>query len=346
MEGISNALHLRNLSKTRWSARAESVQAVWNSFEAISEALLDICELRAVDSKTKGQARALLGKLMNLDFITSLMFSKNILMKTKLLSDQLQKESLHVFDATLAIKGTISTLKKIRDDDLDFKRQIQASVTLAEDKFGISAKDHFARHHRPRRPPHRIDEHPETARNLQMMEFHSKEFRATLDVLITELQDNLMHTLQLLQPFGCLQPPLKPPQESQMDQLCNSFPKDKPDVHAMQSEMEVFISLFNEKYQQSENVDDAINFARSHGRIFPSVLNAYRLMATAPATVSKNERTFSKLKTVKNFYHSRMLDERLDDLILMACERDLTDSLNLDNIVSAWRLLKNRRLLT
>lgn len=39
LAGLENVLQLRNLSKTRWTARAESIKAVWVSFDAISDSL-------------------------------------------------------------------------------------------------------------------------------------------------------------------------------------------------------------------------------------------------------------------------------------------------------------------
>lgn len=42
MSEIENTLRLRNLSKTRWTARAESIKSVWSSLEAISKCLLEI----------------------------------------------------------------------------------------------------------------------------------------------------------------------------------------------------------------------------------------------------------------------------------------------------------------
>lgn len=35
MDNVDNTLQLRNLSKTRWTARSESIKAVWVSYEAI-----------------------------------------------------------------------------------------------------------------------------------------------------------------------------------------------------------------------------------------------------------------------------------------------------------------------
>ena len=52
---VENALQLRNLSKTRWTARAESVQAVWVSYEAIIKSLQSLKE-KPDDSKMVADA--------------------------------------------------------------------------------------------------------------------------------------------------------------------------------------------------------------------------------------------------------------------------------------------------
>ena len=60
MEDVAKALKLRNLSKTRWTARAESIQAVWISYEAIVEALEEILYTKPFDAKTRAHASGLL----------------------------------------------------------------------------------------------------------------------------------------------------------------------------------------------------------------------------------------------------------------------------------------------
>ena len=69
---------------------------------------------------------------------------------------------------------------------------------------------------------------------------------------------------------------------------------------------------------------------------------AYQLLLTAPVSVAKDERTYSELKIVKNCLHSTMKDERLNDLVVLACENDLTDTINLKEIT--WSKIKLRRL--
>ena len=55
---VENPLQLQNLSKTRWVARAESIKAVWASYEAILESLTNLFEC-AKDGKTKTAASGL-----------------------------------------------------------------------------------------------------------------------------------------------------------------------------------------------------------------------------------------------------------------------------------------------
>ena len=63
MKDIENALQLRNLSKTRWTARAESIRAVWASFDAIVSSLHMIID-ESSDVKTKALADGLLSKIL------------------------------------------------------------------------------------------------------------------------------------------------------------------------------------------------------------------------------------------------------------------------------------------
>ena len=60
--------------------------------------------------------------------------------------------------------------------------------------------------------------------------------------------------------------------------------------------------------------------------------------------MAKDERTFSKLKSGKNLCRSRTSDERLEELMLMACEKDITDEVHLDSLATLWARLKVSRV--
>ena len=62
---------------------------------------------------------------------------------------------------------------------------------------------------------------------------------------------------------------------------------------------------------------------------------------TAPITVAKDERTFSRLKLVKNYLLATMTDDRLNSLMLMSCEKDLTDAIDFNSVANYWAKFKN-----
>ncbi|XP_065051305.1 uncharacterized protein LOC135680981 [Rhopilema esculentum] len=105
---------------------------------------------------------------------------------------------------------------------------------------------------------------------------------------------------------------------------------------AILCELDVFKSMIEQQQIQPTSVKEAAKFSYENRRLFPTVYKCYSLLLTAPVSVAKDERTFSKLKIVKNLLRSRMKDERLNDLILLACEKDLTDTIPLDKVLKVW----------
>ena len=192
MEDVANALKLRNLSKTRWTGRAESIQAVWISYEAIVEALEEILT-KPVDAKTHAHASGQLKKIKQLDFIASIMFMKNVMLKTSKpckLAEALQAEELNILDALKNTRSTISVLKRFKASESEMNDQIKASCKFAE-KIGIDPEEDFKKHHRKRRKPARADDNPNTQVDLTMPQHFRKEFKSVLDTFINMFEDKI-----------------------------------------------------------------------------------------------------------------------------------------------------------
>ena len=62
-------------------------------------------------------------------------------------------------------------------------------------------------------------------------------------------------------------------------------------------------------------------------------------------TVAKDERTFSKLKTVKNLCISRTSNERLEELMFMACKKDIVDDISVHELATLWAGLKSSEII-
>jgi len=127
---IENSLKLRNLSQTRWTARAEALKSLWTSYPIIIDALDNIVEEKKIDKNTKNTAFSLTKKLVSVDFVVSLMFMKNIMYKLKLLTECLESAELNITDATLFISSTLKSLDIINSDSENMNNLIQSAVVF------------------------------------------------------------------------------------------------------------------------------------------------------------------------------------------------------------------------
>ena len=118
---VDGTLELRNLSATRWSARADSIRAVWSSYEEIVKSLEELQD--ADDTKTKAKAKNLLARVKPFEFIVMVMFIRNVMVKTKILTKQIQSVDINIVDtlrlllphcATYATTRIIWTTKYIQ----------------------------------------------------------------------------------------------------------------------------------------------------------------------------------------------------------------------------------------
>ena len=351
LENVENSLKLRNLSLTRWTARAESLRAMWMSYEAVLDVLETISNTASVDAKGKAAATGLSCKLLRVDFVVCLMFMRIILWKTKVLTEWLQAKDFNIVDAMQVLRGTITSLEDIRKDDASIANQIQASIEMLSAK-GVDAHGEFWRLHRPRRRPHRLDGNSATTADISMVAFYEKEFKAVLDTLIQQYKENMKACFKKVKALSIvLQPSLSSNHnDADLKELLALFPKQAPDQAAFAAEFEVFVNVVNMAEGNTEtgativSMADAAAEAEKRKHLFPLTNRIYRLALTAPVTVATNERTFSKLKIVKTALRNSTSDDRLFNLILLNCEKDIADAIDLDCLVDKWSIKTKRRI--
>ena len=68
--------------------------------------------------------------------------------------------------------------------------------------------------------------------------------------------------------------------------------------------------------------------------LLDQVVNIMKLILVMPATNSTSERSFSALHRVKTYLRSTMGQQRLNDLLLLHVHKEITDSLNLKEVVN------------
>jgi hypothetical protein len=61
---------------------------------------------------------------------------------------------------------------------------------------------------------------------------------------------------------------------------------------------------------------------------FPNTAMVYRILLTVPVTVASSERSFSKLKLIKNCLRSTMSQDRFCGLAILSIEKDTASTLD------------------
>jgi hypothetical protein len=66
---------------------------------------------------------------------------------------------------------------------------------------------------------------------------------------------------------------------------------------------------------------------------YPKASVAYRILFIVSITVASAERSFSKLKLLKNYLRSAMSQERLNGLASLCIEKKLLNDIDINNII-------------
>ena len=77
---------------------------------------------------------------------------------------------------------------------------------------------------------------------------------------------------------------------------------------------------------------------------YKNMETAYRIFLTIPVTSATAERSFSKLKLVKNYLRSSMGQERVSHISILSIEHEITQTLNVDKIIEDFASSKSRKI--
>ena len=75
--------------------------------------------------------------------------------------------------------------------------------------------------------------------------------------------------------------------------------------------------------------------------IFYNVCAALKILCTLPVTVASAERSFSKLKLIKNFLRSTMSQQRLTDLPILSSESEFGRKIDFQTVIRDFPLKKH-----
>ena len=117
------------------------------------------------------------------------------------------------------------------------------------------------------------------------------------------------------------------------------------DIEMLSAEVSVATNMF----KLNKNVScpsDVLLHLESMRSAFPNLLLFTNVILTIPVSSANAERSFSTLKRVKTYLRSTMLEPRLNNLCILAIERDYSEELfrNPVEIVDEFAAKPNRTL--
>lgn len=94
------------------------------------------------------------------------------------------------------------------------------------------------------------------------------------------------------------------------------------------------------------NSHDVLNYIHTNGlsSFFPNMCIALRIYLTMPVSVATGERSFSKLKIVKNYLRSTMNQDRLTNLSIISIEHQLCQSVDTKSLIEKFSAVKARKV--
>jgi hypothetical protein len=112
--------------------------------------------------------------------------------------------------------------------------------------------------------------------------------------------------------------------------------------YVIRNEISVIKSMI--KNIKLPTVFDVLNELKPMRQAFPSTVPLIKSTATFPVSSVACERSFSKMKLIKNYAQNSMSDERLSDLSVLAIERDF--QIDFEKVVDVFATKhKNSRII-
>ncbi len=261
----------------------------------------------------------------------------DILFAVNLVSKHLQSKDMQLDVALTLVKGLIDFLQKFRATGF-----MSAKVTATEIALELEVEPKF-RIKRDKRKPKDTDISPEK-------KFETDYFLVIIDKALVSLNSRFQQMQDFQDKFGFLFNVAKlcVMTDEEMKDHCMKLSlalsdglKHDIDGCDLFSELKVMREMIPQK---TNTALEALQFLKSVEGTFPNAEVAYRILLTIPVTVASGERSFSKLKLIKNYLRTTMSQERLCGLAMLSIERDVASDLDYGNLMMEFAVRKARKI--
>lgn len=335
--------NLKGTSQTRWSAKSEAVHALVKNIDGVIEALKVLKEGQN-PPETKSEAESLLHAVLDFRFLLYLVAWAELLKEVNRVNKEIQKNDVILSKSLDMLKGLTKTMERLRKEP---NLWLQTAKEIAE-RIGVEPTLTSHRNPKKKRLPGEIMEDQVRSFSPEERFFHS--IKEVIDVITTELKTRMGSAKNLNESFSFLtgrglweltDKDLK----TRSRNLAIAYPED-----LSQDEFPIEVLVFRDHVTETDskefNALDLLNFIQKRDLCdaFPNVCVALRIYSTLPTTSAGCERSFSKLKLIKNYLRSSMCQERLSNLSILSIESDIANSINYEDAINSFAERKARKV--
>ena len=337
------SLTVKSLSNTRWESRIKSVQAIRYQAPQLKTALSELLEAPDTELNEKTDAENLLKAFDSFEFILGMVIWHDILFAINSVSKKLQSSSMCVDTALQQIEDMRIYFDNYRNQGFT------ASITMAKQvasELGVNPSFPVKRQAKRKKHFDETDSHEEILRAEK--DFEVNYFLVVVDMANTSLKSRFEELQVFKGIFGFLLSSiiLKSLSNTELEDCCTKFARtfsshgsSDVELNDLISELRVLKSCLPETPMSSMEIFEYVKRMDS----YPNISIAYRILFTVPVTVASAERSFSKLKLLKNYLQSTMSQERLNGLATLCIEKKLLDEVDINGIIDDFASRNVRR---
>ena len=295
------SLTVKSLSNTRWESRIKSVTAIRYQAAELRSSLSELRHASDTDPKDKSDAKNLFDALGRFEFIVGMIIWHDVLFAVNKVSKMLQSSTMCIDSALKQIKGITKYFEKYRDEGFSSSLTIAKGIAT---EMGIEPLFPVKRHAK------RKKQYDESDCQEEILEaekaFQVKYFNVLVDMAITSLNDRFKELMVFKDIFGFLlgSGTLTSLSDNELEECCTKFAEtfslngsSDVEVYDLISELKIM------RFTLPDGAMSAMEIFRHVREVdcYPSIFISYCLLFTVSVAVVSAERSFPKLKLLKNY---------------------------------------------
>lgn len=336
---------IKKLSTTRWEAKHRAVHSILLKFSAIC------CELQRISLTSKkreerDEATALKKCITKFEFVACLVLWDKILTICHAASEKLQSASQDLSVSCTLMERAVAEVVQVKEN---FSSIYETALFLAKD-WGTATEFELKRTRFRKRHFDEIGADKDKRLDSVQTSFQMTVFVPVCETVLRSLMNRFVGMRSVQENFSFLQPQIlfDPDAQDFVSKSAQDFALlYEKDVSAdLQRQCLAFSVAFRGEKEKLNTIKKVCERLVETELVasFPDFFTACRLYLTIPVSVASAERSFSKLKLLKNYLRSTMGQSRLSDMAILGIERERHGLLDIDTLIDQFAAAKARRV--